>query len=140
MHILLIGCGRSGRRLAELLSESGYDLVLMDKDKNKLDELSDLNAISIHGYPLDTSVLETAGIEQAAAVIAIDDNENLNIMICQIAKTIYHVEQCIARTYTPENEDFVKHLGLKSICSTELTVGLALSILGIDSINSDTQI
>ena len=136
MHILLIGCGRSGRRLAELLSESGYDLVLLDKDKNKLDELSDLNAISVNGYPLDTSVLETAGIEQASAVIAIDDNENLNIMICQIAKKIYNVKECIARTYTPENEAFVEYLGLKSICSTELTVGLALNLLGIDTVDS----
>lgn len=137
MHILLIGCGRSGRRLAELLCEAGLDLVLIDKDASKLEALADLNAMTILGYPIDIEVLESAGIEQAAAVIAIDDNENLNIMACQIAKRIYGIKQCIARTYTPENEAFVQDLGLRSICSTELTVGLALNLLGIDKNDED---
>ncbi len=129
MHVLLIGCGRSGRRLAERLIQSGMDLVLIDSDEAKLDALADLGMASFVGHPIDQGILEAADIASASAVIAMDNNENLNIMACEMAKKLYHVPCCIARTYTPENEEFVRALGLHTICSTELTADAALLLL-----------
>lgn len=132
MHILLIGCGRSGRHLAEILIRAGLDLVLIEEDPARLAGMEDLNAVRVQGCPIDTDVLEEAGINQAAAVIAIDDRENMNIMACEIANKIYGVKHVVARTYTPENEEFVRSLGISTICSTELTVARALGVLGFE--------
>ena len=130
MHILMIGCGRSGRHLAELLLQAGLELVLIDEDPAHLATLDDLNAVQIQGHPIDIEILEKAGIQDAAAVIALDDRENINIMCCQIAHKLYGIQHVIARTFTPENENFVHSLGLSTICSTNLTVNRALSTLG----------
>ena len=83
MHILLIGCGRSGRHLAEILTDAGIDLIVIDENENNLQALADLDVICIQGVPIDTDILEQAGIENAAAVIAMDNRENINIMCCQ---------------------------------------------------------
>lgn len=130
MHILLIGCGRSGRHLAEILTDAGIDLIVIDENENNLQALADLDVICIQGVPIDTDILEQAGIENAAAVIAMDNRENINIMCCQIARTLYKIEHVIARTYTPSNEEFYHRLGIATICSTELTVAHALRVLG----------
>lgn len=130
MNILLVGCGRSGRHLAEILIRAGQDLILIDEDAGKLAAMEDLNTVRIQGVPIDIDVLEEAGIRDASAVIAIDDDENINIMCCQIAREIYGIKHVIARTYTPENENFVHSLGISTICSTDLTVNRALEALG----------
>lgn len=128
----MIGCGRSGRHLAQLLLDAGLELVLIDQNPERLAAMEDLKAVRIQGSPIDIDILETAGIGDAAAVIAMDDRENINLMVCEIALHMYHVPHVIARTYTPENEDFVRNLGIATICSTELTVGRALEVLGFE--------
>lgn len=131
MHILLIGCGRSGRHLVEVFIKQGLDIIVVDRNRQNLDRFADLPVEFVVGYPIDIEVLESAGIEQAAAVIAMDENENTNIMVCEIAQKIYNIEYCLARVYTPENEEFVRSLGISPICATSLTVDKTIEILGM---------
>ncbi len=137
MHILLIGCGRSGRHLVKLFTEQGLDVIVVDRDRERLDRIADLNVEMVAGYPIDIEILETAGIRQAAAVIAMDENENTNIMVCEIAQKIYDIKYCLARVYSPENEEFVRSLGISPICATSLTVDKTIEILGLQDNNID---
>lgn len=132
MHIIVSGCGRSGFHLAQLLAEAGVDLVVIDEKEDNLKRLEAYNLMTIQGCPVDTAVLEEAGIKDATAVIAIADQENLNIMCCEIASQIYGVKHTIARTYTTENEAFLREMGIATICVTALTVAKALKLLGFE--------
>ncbi len=134
MHVLLIGCGRSGRQLAKQLVEQGIDVVALDRNKQNLDKMIDVSVELVEGYPIDLDVLDDAGIRQASAVIALDDNENTNIMVCEIAKTVFGVKRCLARIYSPDNIEFVQKLGIDTICSTQLTVDHTLNFLASNSI------
>lgn len=130
MHLIIAGIGRSGRALARLLSEAGLDLILIVEDPAEAAGLADLDCPIVEGLSIDRDVLEEARVQDAAAVLAISANENLNIMCCQIAKVIYNVPHVIARSYNPSNAHFYDLLGIKTVCSTQLTVEAFLKNLG----------
>lgn len=98
MYIVIVGCGRIGSNLAKELSDDGHDLVIIDRDKDKLESLgSGLNAIRISGVEYDVDILKEAGIEQADVFLALTQNDSINITACQIAKNIFKVKKVIAK-------------------------------------------
>jgi trk system potassium uptake protein TrkA len=72
--------------------------------------------------PIDEDVLRSAGIERADALAAVTNDDNMNIMISQIARELYHVPVVITRLYDPERDAVHKRLGLTTICPTTLAV------------------
>jgi len=132
MNIIIVGCGKVGSRFAQLLSNDGHDVVIVDNDKDAFKALSpDFNGITITGVPIDQDVLKQAGIENADAFAAVSPDDNINIMACQVAKEIFKVPRVIARIYNPEREYVFHQFGLDTICPTNLTVDvLRLKILG----------
>ncbi len=87
MNVLVIGCGRLGRRLAELLDHHGHDVAVVDSDADAFRMLEkDFNGMTVTGFPMDTKVLKNAGIESCDAVAVCTPDDNLNITISQIAK------------------------------------------------------
>lgn len=132
MNIIIIGCGKVGSKFAQLLSNDGHDVVIVDSDKDAFKALSpDFNGITFTGVPIDQDVLKQAGIENADAFAAVSPDDNVNIMACQVAKEIFKVPRVIARIYNPEREHVFHHFGLDTICPTNLTVDVLRSkILG----------
>ncbi len=136
MNIIIVGCGKVGAKLAQILSDDGHDVVIIDGDKDAFDALSpDFNGLKVAGVPIDKDVLKQAGIENADAFAAVSPDDNVNIMASQVAKEIFKVPRVIARIFNPEREHVFHQFGLDTICPTNLTVNVLRSkILGeIDS-------
>lgn len=130
MNILIIGCGKVGSRLATTLSEMGHMVSVIDKDPQNLEQLPpDFDGLSTLGNPIDQDILRSAGIESCDAVATVTQDDNLNIMVAQIAKEIFGKENVVARIFDPAREDIFSHFGLNTICPTRLTSEAAKTAL-----------
>lgn len=130
MQIIIIGCGKVGTRFAQVLSEEGHEVVIVDNDSNSFKALaSEFDGITITGVPIDQDVLKKAGIETADVLAAVTPDDNINIMICQVAKEIFKVPKVVARIYDPAREQIFHQFGLTTICPTQMTVDVIKSMV-----------
>lgn len=140
MQIIIIGCGKVGATFAEVLSKEGHDVVIVDNDSNSFKRLSpDFDGITITGVPIDQDILKQAGIKNADALAAVTPDDNVNIMVCQVAKEIFMVPKVVARIYDPAREHVFHEFGLETICPTNVTVEVIKSmVLGNKGISEHT--
>lgn len=130
MNVLVVGCGKVGRQVAETLSKEGHDVSVVDNNQQNLSTLDpDFDGMVWKGMPIDQDVLRNAGIESCDAVAVVTQSDNINIMTAQIAKKIFNVPKVIARVVDPERENVFSHFGLSTICSTRLTADAVISTL-----------
>ena len=130
MHIIIVGCGRVGSQLAQILSSEGHNVVIIDKNPNAFKRLGpDFNGITITGVGFDPDILKRAGIERAEALAAVTNGDNSNIMVSEIAKKIYNVPQVITRIYDPLRADIYKKFGLNTIGTTTIVAQIFRSAL-----------
>jgi len=123
MYIIIAGCRKIGSNLALTLLEDNHDIVVIDSDPNNFDLLgSGFNGVTIAGMPIDEDVLRNAGIEKADALAAVTSDDNMNVMVSEIARDLFHVPKVITRLYDPEREIVFKKMGLITICPTTLAV------------------
>lgn len=121
MHAIIVGCGRVGAQLADILSFQGHDVVLIDKDNKSFRRLgAAFNGITLEGVGFDQETLKKAGIEKADAFVAVTDLDNTNMMAAEVATKIFKVPQVIARLYNPEKERTYQELEIDYICGTVL--------------------
>lgn len=133
MNIIVVGCGKVGSRLACVLNRIGHDVVIVDKDEEKFDRLDDdYNGVTVHGVPIDQDVLKEAGIESCDGLAAVTEDDNVNIMVSQVAREIFKVEHVVARIYDPAREDVFSHFGLETICPTKFSVDALCSALTLE--------
>ncbi|MBC8586535.1 potassium channel family protein [Youxingia wuxianensis] len=130
MNILIVGCGKVGSQLANVLSKMGHDVSIVDPDEERFSNLSDEFAgYTVTGVPIDQDVLRKAGIEGCEALAAVSNDDNMNVMVCQIASEIFHVPKVLARIYDPARGDVFSHFGLHTVCPTNLSVDALYSML-----------
>ncbi len=121
MYVVIIGCGRLGSTLAKELSDEGHDIVIIDRNKERLDVLgSGFNGRKIRGIEFDNDILLDAGIENANVFLAMTPSDNINITCALIAQKIYHVPRIIARVCFPNREKIYEKLGIETISPTWL--------------------
>ena len=135
MNILIVGCGRVGRRLVHVLERLGHDVSVLDEDAANLALLNELeppfSGMAVAGVPIDGDVLRSAGIEACDAVAAVTKDDNINLMVAQIARELFGVKHVIARVAEPSRKEvYTEHFGLRIVCGTNLTAqGLLAGIL-----------
>ncbi|HEY9061515.1 MAG TPA: TrkA family potassium uptake protein [Pseudobacteroides sp.] len=130
MQIIIIGCGKVGSKFAQMMSEEGHDVVVVDNNSSSFKSLGlSFNGLTVTGVPIDQDVLKQAGIETADVFIALTPDDNINIMACQVAKEIFNVPQVLARIFNPEREDVFHQFGLDTICPTNVTVDVIRSFV-----------
>ena len=89
MNIIICGAGRVGFTIAKILSEQGHSITVIDQssdDIKKIDETLDVK--SIVGKATYPSILEKANALDADMIIAVTRNDEINMLICQIAFSI----------------------------------------------------
>ena len=98
MNIIICGAGRVGFTIAKQLSEQGHSITVIDpssEDIQKIDDALDVKAIVGKGtYP---SILEKANAAETDMIIAVTRNDEINMVICQIAFSIFKIPKKIAR-------------------------------------------
>ena len=98
MNIIICGAGRVGFTIAKQLSEQGHSITVIDQsseDIQKIDEALDVKAIV--GKATYPSILEKANATEADMIIAFTRNDEINMVICQIAFSIFNIPKKIAR-------------------------------------------
>jgi trk system potassium uptake protein TrkA len=98
MKIVILGAGRIGGSLARNLSNSNYEVCIVDENKNKLSDLEDkLDIMTVQGNASQLSTLKKSGLDEETIIIAVTSNDEVNIVACQIAKKVFNVKKTICR-------------------------------------------
>ena len=98
MNIIICGAGRVGFTIAKLLSEQGHSLTVIDQSSEDIQKIDDaLDVKAIVGKATYPSILEKANASEADMIIAVTRNDEINMVICQIAFSIFNVPKKIAR-------------------------------------------
>lgn len=121
-YTIVIGCGRLGANLANTLSDEGGNVLIMDKDKSAFRKLAlSFGGLAVTGDGTDFDALQEAQMDQADVVVAVTNNDNVNVMIAQIARELFKVQHVIARLYDPERECIYQEFGIDTICPAVLS-------------------
>ena len=121
-YTVIIGCGRLGAHLANTLSEAGENVLILDKEKDSFRKLSSsFGGLAVEGDGTELDTLKAADVQRADTVIAVTNNDNINIMIAQIAKECFSVKKVISRLFDPERECVYRELGIDTICPAVLS-------------------
>jgi trk system potassium uptake protein len=98
MNIIICGAGRVGFTIAKLLSEQGHSITVIDQSSEDIQKINDsLDVKAIVGKGTYPSILEKANASETDMIIAVTRNDEINMLICQIAYSIFSVQKKIAR-------------------------------------------
>jgi trk system potassium uptake protein TrkA len=98
MNIIICGAGRVGFTIAKLLSEQGHSITIIDQSSEDIQKIDDaLDVKAIVGKATYPSILEKADASNADMIIAVTRNDEINMVICQIAFSIFKISKKIAR-------------------------------------------
>lgn len=126
MNILIIGCGMVGSELAVTLDNRGHDVSVIDRNTDRFETLpSSFAGFTTTGIAIDCDVLRRAGIESCDALFAVTDEDDMNIMVSQIAGRTFKVPKIFARIADIRKGEVFEELGINIICPTKLTVSAA---------------
>lgn len=121
LFIVIVGCGRLGSYLANRLSRDGHSVVVIDSREAALDNLNDdFSGFRLEGDATEFTVLKEAKTAQADLLIAATREDNLNVMVAQIAQKIFHVPRVMARVFDPRTEEIYRAMGIKTVNPTSL--------------------
>ena len=120
-NVVIMGCGRTGSWLANLLDAAGHSVTVLDVETYSFRRLSpDFKGKAVVGNGIEQEALKKAGIEEAEIFIAVTQGDNRNIMAAQIAKHIFNVPRVICRIYDPLRQEIYQTLGLETISPTTI--------------------
>ena len=120
-YIVIVGCGRLGSRLANQLSRAGNSVVVIDRDEATFSDLSpDFSGFRVDGDATQMAVLKEAKLSKADILIATTHEDNVNLMVAQVARGIFSVSHVLARVFDPKREEVYAHLGIDTICPTSV--------------------
>ena len=113
MYILIGGGGQVGYYLTKGLLEQGHEVLLVEKDSHRVNQLhEELGQSIIKGDACEARLLTEVGTQRADVVIAVTGDDEDNLVICQVAKARFQVGFTIARVNNPRNETLFRRLGI----------------------------
>ncbi|MCI0484192.1 MAG: NAD-binding protein [candidate division NC10 bacterium] len=143
MKALIVGSGRVGSFLAGQLVGQGHEVVIVDREPRSFKMLGEDLVVQriatpetgkvqatltaktrircIVGSGSDEELLKTAGIQGVDALVAVTDNDYVNLMAAVIAKELYQVPRVIIGIINPRRLEIAQELGVEAICP--LTLG-----------------
>ena len=106
MNIIICGAGRVGYTIAKLLSEQDHSITVIDQSSEDIQKINEeLDVKSIVGKATFPTVLEKANAEEADMIIAVTRSDEINMLICQIAFSVFKISKKIARIRSQEYLD-----------------------------------
>ena len=134
MNIIICGAGRVGFTIAKILSEQEHSITVIDQSSEDIQKIDDtLDVRAIVGKATYPSILEKANATEADMIIAVTRNDEINMLICQIAFSIFNVPKKIARIRSQDylNPKFTRvynkeNLPIDVIISPEIEIAKSL--------------
>jgi len=134
MNIIICGAGRVGFTIAKQLSEQGHSITVIDQSSEDIQKINDsLDVKAIVGKATYPTILEKANASEADMIIAVTRNDEINMVICQIAFSIFNIPKKIARIRSQDylNPKFTtvynkENLPIDVIISPELEIAKSI--------------
>jgi len=134
MNIIVCGAGRVGFTIAKILSDQSHSITVIDQSSNDIQKIDDiLDVKAIVGKATYPSILEKANASEADMIIAVTRNDEINMLICQIAFSIFNIPKKIARIRSQDylNPKFTRvyskeNLPIDVIISPEIEIAKSL--------------
>jgi trk system potassium uptake protein TrkA len=120
---IVIGCGRVGSSVAIQLDGSGWDVTVVDENEDALGRLGDAwTGGFLVGHGMDLTLLRSAGVEDADAVVVTTDGDNTNIVIAQVADKHFQVPTVVVRVLDPARAQFYAARGMRIVSPTSAAI------------------
>ena len=135
MRIIVCGAGLVGSSIARQLASENNDVTIVDQSAETIQQMNDtLDVRAIEGYASHPDVLEQAGARDAEMIVAVTQNDEINMVACQVAHSLFEVPTKIARiraqTYLDpswQNLFTRDHMPIDVIISPEIEVARAIT-------------
>lgn len=129
MRIIIVGAGAVGSYLAERLSSEGQDVIVIEDDEGRANQLQEgIDALVLHGNGASTHMLEEAGAAKTDLLIAVSNSDGVNVLACYTA-TELGAKTTIARIEDPEIREGADRLGVDVVIDPSATA--AEELVGI---------
>lgn len=120
-NVIVVGCGRVGSQLANMLSDNGSNVCVVDVEAESFANLGrNFDGSTVQGVGFDEDTLLKAGIENCDVLAAVTQYDNTNLMAVEVASRLFDVPHVIARLYNPDHERAYMQLGIDYVCGTSL--------------------
>ncbi|WP_276273738.1 cation:proton antiporter [Haloarcula litorea] len=121
MRVIIVGGGQVGRALAERLEDRGENVVIIERDEQIVERARNAGYTVEIGDGTDTDVLRSAGAENAKTVVAATGDDDVNLLVSQLASSKFDIDRIIARANNPDNVEAFEDLGVRTISSAMAT-------------------
>ena len=103
MNIIICGAGMVGFSISKQLSSQGHSVTVIDQSSEDIKKINDTQDVKgVVGKATLPSVLENAGAKEADMIIAVTKNDEINMIVCQIASSLFNISKKIARIRSQE--------------------------------------
>ena len=121
-RVMISGAGRIARALAKRLNESGVSVKVIEKDKTRCEEMSEIlssDSIAIFGDGANVDLLTEEGVASADAIVCLTEDDRLNLMLALLAKHL-GAKKTVVRVYRTEYVDLIEKVGVDVVISARL--------------------
>lgn len=127
MYIVIVGGGKVGSYLAQVLLSSHNEVAIIEDNRESAELLSvtlDGQYMVINGDGCDSRYQDDAGIKHADVFVAATGQDDTNLVACEIAQRVFRVPRAIARVNSPKNLRIFREVGIECVSSTTLIANL----------------
>jgi trk system potassium uptake protein TrkA len=129
-YVVIVGCGRLGSMLAGQLSEVGCSVVVIDINESAFDLLTaEFSGFRIAGDAVEIEVLRAAKTDKADCLLATTEEDNVNLMVAQVARKVFNVPKVLARVFDPRREQVYREFDIETVSPTNLMAEAFLASL-----------
>ncbi|MDN4489462.1 TrkA family potassium uptake protein [Demequina sp. SYSU T00068] len=130
MHIVIMGCGRTGATLATEFEARGHTVAVIDQSGDAFRRLpSTFKGQRITGIGFDRDTLVSAGVEDAYGFAAVSDGDNSNILAARVVRETYGVDNVVARIADSGRAEVYRRLGIPTVAPVPWTAEQIVSRL-----------
>jgi trk system potassium uptake protein TrkA len=131
MKAVIVGCGRVGAALADELDRAGWQVLIIDLSSSAFDRLpSTFKGTAQRGDGTDEDTLRQLGGSDADLFLALTEGDNRNVMAAQLAVEALGARRVVAKINDPVRAEAYAHLGIASLCRTNLMTAAVLGYAG----------
>lgn len=124
MKVIVCGAGQVGANVARYLSEENISVSIIDPAIEVLQELNNIDILTIQGSATYIKTLEASGISDADAILAVTRSDEVNMLICQIASSLYNIPLKIARI---RNQEYLSSKWMSLYANDKIPVDVIIS-------------
>jgi len=122
VNVVILGCGRVGATLANMLEDMGHQVSVIDQDPDSFRRLGPtFEGRTVTGVGFDPDVLRRAGIEKADAFAAVSSGDNSNIIATRVAREEFGIDNVAARIYDQGRAEVFERLGIPTVATVGWT-------------------